>query len=128
MLIDVKKFAGHLRDNADKSGYGHGKCAYFVRQALKAGNVKPATWPVDAKDWGPTLLRAGFHEIPVDDIALFKPQRGDVAIIQATTNRTSGHIQGFDGINWTSDFVQAHGFWPGPEYRTEKPAYVIYRP
>jgi hypothetical protein len=80
------------------------------------------------KDWGPTLLRAGFHEVQVDNLTDFRPQRGDVAVIQATTHRTSGHIQGFDGVNWTSDFVQVHGFWPGAEYRTEKPAYVIYRP
>ena len=126
--MDVKKFASYLRDNAEKTGFGHGKCAYFVRSALYAGGVRPATWPVQAKDWGPTLQRAGFREIKVDDPEKFSPMRGDVAVIQATTHRTSGHIQGFDGANWTSDFIQTRGFWPGAEYRTEKPAYVVYRP
>jgi hypothetical protein len=48
--------------------------------------------------------------------------------MQATSHRKSGHIQGFDGKNWISDFVQKNGFWPDQEYRKETPAYVIYRP
>jgi hypothetical protein len=126
--VDVVKFTEHLRDNADSTGFGKGRCAYFVRQALAAGGYKPATWPVHAKDWGPSLLRAGFHTVKVENLATFKPLKGDVAVIQATSHRKSGHIQGFDGKNWISDFVQKNGFWPGQEYRKETPAYVIYRP
>lgn len=95
---------------------------------LSDGGYKPTTWPVHAKDWGPSMLRAGFHTVNVDDLSTFKPLKGDVAVIQATTHHKSGHIQGSDGRNWISDFVQKNGFWPGKEYREEKPAYVIYRP
>jgi hypothetical protein len=38
----------------------------------------------------------------------------------------AGHIAGYDGKNWISDFVQ-HGFWPGLAYVKEKPSYVVYR-
>jgi len=126
--VEVDKFTEHLRNNADNKGFGKGRCAYFVRQALAAGGYEPATWPVHAKDWGPWLLRAGFRTVKVDDLSTFKPLKGDVAVIQATSQRKSGHIQGFDGKNWISDFVQKNGFWPGHAYRKETPAYVIYRP
>ena len=125
--FDVDKFTTHLRNNADNTGFGKGRCAYFVREALRDGGYKPSTWPVHAKDWGPSMLRAGFHTVKVDDLSTFKPLKGDVAVIQATTHHKSGHIQGFDGKNWISDFVQKNGFWPGKEYREEKSAYVIYR-
>jgi hypothetical protein len=126
--VEVDKFTDHLRSNADDKGFGHGRCAHFVRQALAAGGFKPATWPVHAKDWGPSLVRAGFHTVKVESLAAYKPMKGDVAVIQSTSHRKSGHIQGFDGKNWISDFVQKNGFWPGQEYRKETPAYVIYRP
>jgi hypothetical protein len=126
--IDVNKFTEHLRDNADNVGFGKGRCAYFVRQALASGGYKPVSWPVHAKDWGPSLLRAGFRTVKVEDISTFRPMKGDVAVIQATSHRKSGHIQGYDGKNWISDFVQKNGFWPGQEYRKETPTYVIYRP
>ncbi|MES2150099.1 MAG: CHAP domain-containing protein [Pseudomonadota bacterium] len=127
MPIDLKKFTTHLSNNADKLGFGKGKCALFVRLALQAGGLRTAVWPVHAREWGPTLLAAGFHEIEVARPETFTPMKGDVAIIQATSIRKSGHIQGYDGTNWVSDFVQRNGFWPGPEYRTEKPSYVVYR-
>jgi hypothetical protein len=38
----------------------------------------------------------------------------------------AGHIAGYDGKSWVSDFVQAD-FWPGQAYRKEKPSYVVYR-
>jgi hypothetical protein len=75
-----------------------------------------------------SMLRAGFHTVKVDDLSTFKPMKGDVAVIKATTHHKSGHIQGYDGKNWISDFVQKNGFWPGKEYREEIPDYVIYRP
>jgi hypothetical protein len=126
--LDIERFTTHLRDNADSTGFGNGRCAYFVRQAFLAGGYAPATWPVHAKDWGPWLSRAGFRPVQSDDLAKLKPMKGDVAVIQATSHHKSGHIQGFDGQNWISDFVQRSGFWPGKEYREEQPDYVIYRP
>jgi hypothetical protein len=38
----------------------------------------------------------------------------------------AGHVAGFDGKHWISDFIQ-RDFWAGQEYRKQRPAYVVYR-
>jgi hypothetical protein len=60
------------------------------------------------------------------DATPYVPQLGDIAVIQRTSNGPHGHIEGYDGANWISDFVQRE-FWPGPKYRAEKPRFEIYR-
>ncbi|WLI90647.1 CHAP domain-containing protein [Massilia sp. R2A-15] len=125
-MFNVSIFATHLRKSA-VSGFGRGLCARYVRQALEDGGADTAGHPVSAKDWGPTLLRIGFQPIDIASIDGFVPQKGDVAVIQATSAHPHGHIQGFDGKNWISDFVQA-AFWPGPAYRRETPPSAVYRP
>jgi len=67
------------------------------------------------------------------------PKTGNVAVIQPYTNgNPAGHVQIFDGEQWISDFKQGEtpasragyngfgGFWPGPEYRKNKPPFIIY--
>lgn len=125
MAIDVNQFAIHLRSNAQHGSQQ--QCAKFVRLALQDAGAKTVSHPRDAKDWGPTLLRNGFHTVTVEKPETFLPMKGDVAVIQPTSSGGSGHIQGFDGKNWISDFVQT-GFWPGQSYRTERPSHVVYRP
>jgi len=40
-------------------------------------------------------------------------QQGDIAVIQPTSaGNCAGHIEGYDGSAWISDFIQS-GFWPG---------------
>ena len=74
-----------------------------------------------------TLLSNGFHEISVDNPDKFAFQQGDIVVIQPTKHgNPAGHIAGYDGKDWISDFVQ-HGFWPGTAYAKEKPNYVVYR-
>lgn len=124
--VNVNEFATWLRGHA-LPPYGQGKCAKFVRLALEHGGAHTAGHPYHAKDWGPTLLRNGFHSITVEKPETFLAMKGDVAVIQPTSSSSSGHIQGFDGKQWISDFVQPD-FWPGPAYRTEKPNHVVYRP
>ncbi len=126
VMFNVSIFATHLRKSA-VSGFGRGLCARYVRQALEDGGADTAGHPVSAKDWGPTLLRIGFHPLDITSIDGFVPEKGDVAVIQATSTHPHGHIQAFDGKNWISDFVQA-AFWPGPAYRRETPPSAVYRP
>jgi hypothetical protein len=121
--FDTEAFGKHLRKNVSAKTFGEGKCAKHVREALFAHGRKLATWPVSAKDWGPSLLALGFTPV---DAATHVPQAGDIAVIQPPKGETHGHIQGHDGTNWISDFVQKE-FWPGPSFRKDKPAYVIYR-
>lgn len=120
--FDKQVFATSLRQNA-LPPFGDGKCAHFVREALEAAGADTTGHPVSAKDWGPTLLRAGFTVVTD---APYVAELGDVVVIQPTSRNLHGHIAGFDGRNWISDFVQQE-MWPGPAYRQEKPLHNFYR-
>lgn len=125
MPFDADRFATHLAKSAGK--HSTSSCAKFVRLALKAGGVDTKGHPVSAKLYGPTLTRNGFHEITVEDPENFAFQKGDVVVMEPTTHgNQAGHIAGYDGSDWVSDFTQ-HGFWPGNAYEKEKPGYVVYR-
>lgn len=124
MAIDVNRFTRFLRANAAPTSQTH--CAKYVRLALEAGGANTAGHQSTAISYGPILTRNGFRVIEV--AGPFVPRKGDVAIIQPTRRgNPAGHIQGFDGSNWISDFIQ-RDFWPGPGYRSERPEYAIYRP
>jgi hypothetical protein len=122
--FDKQRFASWLRANVSPAQFGEGKCALHVRLALAAAGLVPESHPVSAKDWGPTLEALGFNPVQGDDPDAVL---GDVAVIQSTSDCRDGHIEGYDGTEWISDFVQKRGFWPGPTYRAETPAYIIYR-
>ena len=124
--VDVDKFASHLRTHAKKKSIR--RCARFVRQALEAGGGDTSGHREDAKLWGPTLLRMGFRELVVEKPDDSKPLKGDIVVIQPYKGgNPSGHIAGFDGRVWVSDFVQID-FCGGPDYRNKKPPHVFYRP
>ena len=125
MPLDIQRFVTHLGTNA-LPPYGQGVCARYVRQAIEAGGGNTAGHPINAKDWGPTLEQIGMKPVTVSSLADYQPVKGDVAVIQATTKSVPGHIQGFDGTQWISDFKQRE-FWPGPSYRNETPSFAIYR-
>lgn len=124
--VDVDKFAKALRDNAEPESIR--KCAAYVRMALEAGGGKTKGHPFHARQWGPMLLRMGFRELPVEKLDTYKPLKGDIAVIQPYKGgNDSGHMAGFDGKDWISDFFQ-RDFWGGPGYRRNKPPHVFYRP
>lgn len=124
--IDVEKFADHLRKRA--RNHSQGICAKRVREALEAGGGNTKGHPHVAKAWAGTLIRMGFRELVVDDPANFIFLKGDIVVIQPyLSGNTAGHIAGYDGKQWISDFKQ-HDFWSGPGYRSNKPRYVFYRP
>ena len=124
--IDINKFALQLRFNT-LGRFGQKRCAKQVRLSLETAGAITTGHPVDAKNWGATLLRIGFRQIDISCVESFIPQKGDVVVIQSTSTSTSGHIQGYDSKQWISDFLQA-GFWPGPMYRKETPHVDAYRP
>ena len=75
------------------------------------------------------MERLGFHEITVDDPDHFPFIRGDVMVMQPHRGgEQAGHVAGYDGRYWISDFVQ-RDFWAGPDYRNQKPrpSYAVYR-
>ncbi|ENK7249404.1 LysM peptidoglycan-binding domain-containing protein [Acinetobacter baumannii] len=99
--INLEKFAEILRKRAkEKSQH---QCAKYVRIALEAGGADTSGHPVAASDWGPTLKKIGYKEIPEE---FNKPQLGDIYIITKTDKHQYGHIAGYDGSQWISDFKQ----------------------
>lgn len=119
-----QQFATYLRANISPQPFGEGRCAHFVRLALAAGGLTPANPPEDAKDWGATLLALGFAVLDADPA---QAVMGDLAVLQPPAGEPPfGHLQGFDGANWISDFIQ-RDFWPGPAYRAAPPPFALYR-
>jgi hypothetical protein len=133
--FDKAQFAKTLKKRA-LPPFGNGQCAKYVRIALETAGMATGANPRSAKDYGPYLEARGFTAVARYvagdatskgvDSADYKLEIGDVAVIQNTSSSAAGHIEGYDGKNWISDFVQ-DAFWPGPAYRSEKPSYVIYR-
>lgn len=125
MPFDKDKFATYLTTHAGKRSQSH--CAKSVRLALEAGGANVTGHPTSSKEYGPTLSRNGFHAITVNDPATFSFLKGDIVVMEPTGHgNQAGHIAGYDGQNWVSDFIQ-HGFWPGPGYKKVTPSYVVYR-
>ena len=125
MPYDSTKFAIHLRKSAAK--HSQARCAKYVRRALEAGGADTKGHPVAAKLYGPTLKKNGFHALTVKKPETFSFVAGDIVVIAPTKRgNQAGHIAGYDGKNWISDFVQ-RGFWPGTAYEKETPSYVVYR-
>lgn len=127
MPVDIERYTQHLRTKARPRSIA--RCAMYVREALEAGGAHTkGTHPIDAKNWGPTLLRLGFHRLNVENSDTFMPMKGDIVVIQPyPKGNVSGHIAAFDGRIWISDFKQ-RDFWGGAEYRKQRPPHVFYRP
>jgi hypothetical protein len=126
MALDTEEFTKHLRKKAKEKSQR--RCAFYVRLALQAGGASLGDHPGDAKDYGPLLRRIGFSEIAVENPATYKFMKGDIVVIQPYDGgNPSGHIAGFDGRQWISDFKQ-RDFWSGPLYRKHKPSHAFYRP
>ncbi len=129
MPIDLDKFTKQLRANADPGPPGHGKCGEYVRKALQAGGADfGGSYPAKAKSYGPTLEMLGFHEITVDNPDHFGFIKGDVMVMEPYkgSKNNAGHVAGYDGKRWISDFIQ-RDFWAGHDYRMQRPSYAVYR-
>lgn len=136
MATDFHKdaFAKALRDQA-LPPFGKGLCATYVRKALESAGMATTGRPENAQDYGPFLIKHGFANLGASRAGGLVPEKykaavGDIVVIQGTSKSRPGHIAGWDGKSWISDFIQPsdlHPIYPGPSYRAEKPAYVIYR-
>ena len=122
MPFDKTKFASHLESNA-LPAYGAGKCAKYVREALVAGGLNTTGNPLSAKDYGPFLIRLGFQA--VSKTAPYIPQKGDIVVMPANAATIHGHIAGYTGTRWVSDFAQ-NDMFGGPSFR-KAGTFEIYR-
>lgn len=95
-----------------------------MRQAIESQGItiqRPSDGHGYAKNYGQSLEKAGYKAVETGEY-----QVGDVVVIQATTKSVAGHIQIYTENGWYSDHKQ-QGFWPGPSYRNEEPAFTVYR-
>jgi hypothetical protein len=116
--------------------FGNHNCAAYTRQAIENGQGgnplhRPAT--NYARDYGPSLLEAGFKEVHVTGGHY---QVGDVAVIDHYKGgHPAGHMCIWDGKQWVSDFRQrnetnaggVNSPYPGDGYRKHHPPFKIYR-
>lgn len=127
MPVNLEKFTKHLRAHAAKGPPGKGRCGEYVRKALQAGGAKfNGKYPPTGKEYGPALEMLGFHQITVENPDKFSFIKGDVMVMDPHKGSTAGHVAGYDGRDWISDFIQ-RDFWAGPAYRKERPHYAVYR-
>jgi hypothetical protein len=120
-MWDVGAAVKHLKSHARATS--HGQCARYTRVAIEAGGVT-LVHHVSAKDYGSSLTKVGFKS---QGQLASGYRAGDVAIIQPIKGHGHGHMCMYDGRHWISDFKQMHGLYPGPGYRKQKPAFVVYR-
>ena len=69
--------------------------------AASAGTLRIATYNTDLSADGPGVLLYDLGRDPDETLTAV------IAVIQATSKSSHGHIQGYDGTRWISDFVQA---------------------
>jgi hypothetical protein len=116
--IDIGKFTQRLQNVTARTSSQ--KCAKSIRLALESAGARFNSHPVAAADWGGTLTKIGYRKI---DASFDNPKKGDIYIIHRTNSHVYGHIAGYTGTNWVSDFRQA-GY---AVYRNEKVNYSYYR-
>ena len=117
--IDISKFTDFLQ--AVSSTSSTQKCAKSIRLALESAGARFQSHPVAAADWGNTLMKIGYRQInPKFDA----PKEGDIYIIDRTGKHVYGHIAGFNGKQWVSDFKQRSY----DVYNEKGLTYKYYRP
>lgn len=111
----------HAYSSYVKEKCGH--CARAVRLALENAGFDLSSHPRYATNYGPTLIRLGFSEIPLEG---YTPEKGDVRVWRPRPKQDppAGHIDIYNGKNWVSDYIQ-RGNYPGDSYK--QVTYKIYR-
>ncbi len=100
-LINIEKFTQKLV-SMSRNTSAH-RCAKYVRIALESAGARFSDHPIAASDWGGTLTSIGYKQIhPSFD----NPQEGDIYIINKSYRHRYGHIAGFTGSQWVSDYRQ----------------------
>jgi len=116
--VNIDKFTQRLKNISATSSSR--RCARSIRLALESAGAKFSDHPIAAADWGNTLLKIGYKQISP---AFDQPHEGDIYIINRTAKHRYGHIAGFSGSAWVSDFQQrSHDV-----YKEENVTYTYYR-
>ena len=116
--FDLDRFAQKLRGvTAQTTSHS---CAKSIRVALESAGAKFQNHPVAAADWGSSLMQLGYRQISK---SFDQPQKGDIYIINRSAAHPYGHIAGYTGSGWVSDFKQrSHAV-----YRNDNVSYSYFR-
>ena len=116
--INIEKFTSYLQGITRNTSTQ--KCASSIRVGLQSSGAKIVNHPVAAADWGNTLQQLGYKKI---NASFDRPKKGDIYIIDRTSNHKYGHIAAYSVSPWVSDFKQnSHAI-----YRTKNLTYSYYR-
>lgn len=94
-------FAQILRANS--TAKSRGLCAMYVRLAFETAGGKVNPRPGSAYQYVRVMYDNEFREVDKDG---YTPQIGDIYIIDRFGSHIHGHISGYDGSQWISDFRQ----------------------
>lgn len=99
--FNVNDFSNKLKNITRQTSSS--KCAKSIRIALQSAGANIQSHPVAASDWSNTLLSLGYRKISPE---FDNPKEGDIYIIHRTQQHQYGHIAGYSGKSWVSDFKQ----------------------
>ena len=106
---------------------GHGECAGYVVQALKACGLEVPNCPYSAcqyvfhlPEWGFRMVTSGICDRTPDG---YEPCIGDICVLAAGPESIHGHICVYTAEGWCSDWIYESGMNP---YSGEC-QYKIYR-
>jgi hypothetical protein len=123
--FNISKAVAALDKNAEPRSIGY--CAKYVRITIEAGGLSTEGRPGGATNYDVFLPKLGFSIV---DSTGYVPKKGDIVVLKAFQGKNKyhqyGYIQMYNGVQWVSDFKQ-RDFWPGNDYRTYKPEYIIFR-
>lgn len=88
---------------ANSTAKSRGLCAMYVRLAFEAAGGKVNPRPGSAYQYVKVMQDNGFREVDKDG---YTPQIGDIYIIDRFGSHVHGHISGYNGSQWISDFRQ----------------------
>ena len=97
--FDASAFARELDANAESSSQG--LCGRYLSWALDAGGDELGSQ--NGGSYGPLLLASGWVSVSPDG---YTPQIGDIIVYSPSDDHQYGHIEGYDGSQWVSDFTQ----------------------
>lgn len=118
---DVNIATEYLSKHAEERSVG--KCAQYVRLAIREGGCPTYFHPESACDYIQFLPKLGFKEIVTEN---YYSQKGDVIVFSSVKEHEYGHIAMYNGNHWISDFKQRDMFG-GESFREQKIEYHVFR-
>jgi hypothetical protein len=125
--LNVLQAISEIQNATSNTSGSQSQCAFYVREALKAGGVDLKDHPVLADRYGSYLKQSGFVPLSPNPDPKYDAKPGDIAVFGRLTDKGNGHIQMFDGHHWVFDFRKS-GFWSSHAYINGDRGYTIYRP